>query len=146
MLFQTKRTFQEERFPRVLSEASSLFSKVADQYSGLALTEAGSLVVKDRYSRNIAVEQLSRGTIEQLYLCLRLALSRHLGVQQSFPLLIDDAFSHTDFERRERFLPILQAAADVQQIILFTWEQPTFEWTSQSKLLHLEKTQKTGLW
>ncbi|WP_093880149.1 ATP-binding protein [Terribacillus saccharophilus] len=146
MLYQTKRSFQEERFPRVLSEASSLFSKVADQYKGLVLTETGSLVVKDRYSRNIAVEQLSRGTIEQLYLCLRLALSRHLGVQQSFPLLIDDAFSHTDHERRERFLPILQAAADVQQIILFTWEQPTFEWTRQSKLLHLEKTQKTGLW
>ncbi|PAE06156.1 hypothetical protein CHI12_18010 [Terribacillus saccharophilus] len=146
MLLQTKRTFQEERFPRVLSEASSLFSKVADQYSGLALTEAGSLVVKDLYSRNIAVEQLSRGTIEQLYLCLRLALSRHLGVQQSFPLLIDDAFSHTDFERRERFLPILRTAADVQQIILFTWEEPTPEWTRQSKLLQLEKTQKTSSW
>ncbi|PAF21514.1 hypothetical protein CHH49_11500 [Terribacillus saccharophilus] len=146
MLLQTKRTFQEERFPRVLSEASSLFSKVADQYKGLALTEAGSLVVKDWYSRNIAVEQLSRGTIEQLYLCLRLALSRHLGAQQSFPLLIDDAFSHTDFERRERFLPILRAAADAQQIILFTWEEPTPEWTRQSKLLQLEKTQKTGSW
>ncbi|PAE15728.1 hypothetical protein CHH91_12245 [Virgibacillus sp. 7505] len=144
MLSQTKRTFQEERFPKVLREASSLFSQVADQYSGLALTEAGSLVVKDRYSRDIALGQLSRGTIEQLYLCMRLALSRHLGMQQSFPLLIDDAFSHTDIERRGRFLPILQAAADVQQIILFTWEEPAPEWTQQSKLLQLEKTQKTG--
>lgn len=144
LLYQTKRTFQEERFPLVLREASNLFSKVADQYSGLELTEAGSLAVKDRYSRNITVEQLSRGTIEQLYLCLRLALSRHLGVQQSFPLLIDDAFSHTDSERRERFLPILQAAADTQQIILFTWEEPASEWTRESKLFQLKKTQKTG--
>ncbi|SDC76681.1 Uncharacterized protein YhaN [Terribacillus halophilus] len=144
MLLQTKRTFQEENFPKVLSEASRLFCQVADTYNALTLSDEGKLIVKDSYNREIEVGQLSRGTIEQLYLCLRLALSRHLGVRESFPLLIDDAFSHTDHTRRGRFLPILQAAANVQQIILFTWEEPSPEWSREFKMLQLGKTQKTS--
>lgn len=144
MLRQTKRIFQEEKLPIVLNEAGRIFSEVADTYSALALTEEGKLIVKDKLDRNIEVEQLSRGTIEQLYLCLRLALSRHLGVKESFPLLIDDAFSHTDLARRGRFLPILQAAANVQQIILFTWEEPSTEWSREFEVLQLGKTQKTS--
>ena len=144
MLLQTKRTFQEEKFPKVLNEASRLFCEVADTYSALSLSDEGKLVVKDSYSREIEVGQLSRGTIEQLYLCLRLALSRHLGVRESFPLLIDDAFSHTDHIRRGRFLPTLQAAANDQQIILFTWEEPSLEWSRDFKMLKLGKTQKTS--
>ncbi|MFP7494851.1 AAA family ATPase [Terribacillus saccharophilus] len=144
MLQQTKQSFQEERFPKVLQEASRLFAKVTDTYTALILNEEGKLIVKDEHSRMIELERLSRGTIEQLYVCLRLALSRFLGVGQGIPLLIDDAFSHTDQSRRARFLPVLEAAADVQQIILFTWESPTTEWMRDSKVVRLGKTQKTS--
>ncbi|SNZ14402.1 Uncharacterized protein YhaN [Terribacillus aidingensis] len=143
MLLQTKRAFQEDRFPDILAEASRLFSKVTAHYERLLLTESGDLVVKDYHGREFAVETLSNGTVEQLYLCLRLALSRKIGSKQAFPLLIDDAFSHSDQSRRAMFYSILQEEKDVQQFILFTWEEPAAELSQQAKVICLKKMQET---
>ncbi|WP_077310329.1 AAA family ATPase [Terribacillus halophilus] len=143
MLLQTKRAFQEDRFPDVLSEASRLFSKVTTHYEQLILTESGSLVVKNRYGREFSVESLSNGTVEQLYLCLRLALSRKIGRKQTLPLLIDDAFSHSDQSRRGMFYSILHEEKDAQQFILFSWEEPAAELSKQAKVLCLKKMQET---
>ncbi|QXE02661.1 AAA family ATPase [Terribacillus sp. DMT04] len=143
MLLQTKRAFQEDRFPDVLAEASRLFSKVTTHYEQLLLTESGSLVVKDCHGREFSVESLSNGTVEQLYLCLRLALSRKIGSIQAFPLLIDDAFSHSDQKRRAMFYSILQEEKNAQQFILFSWEEPAAELSQQAKVLCLKKMQET---
>jgi uncharacterized protein YhaN len=143
MLLDTKRAFQENRFPDILAEASRLFSKVTAQYEQLLLTESGDLVVKDYHGRDFAVESLSNGTVEQLYLCLRLALSRKIGSKQAFPLLIDDAFSHSDQSRRAMFYSILREGKDAQQFILFTWEEPAAELSQQANVLCLKKKQET---
>jgi uncharacterized protein YhaN len=64
---------------------------------------------------------LSRGTLDQLYLSLRLALVDHLeSGGEPLPLFLDEVFAHWDEERTGRGLDILQRIAKTRQVFLFT--------------------------
>ena len=72
-------------------------------------------------------EFLSHGTAEQVYLLLRLALSRHL-TSQSCPLILDDAVAASDSQRKLDLLEALLAVSESTQVILFTHEDDVFLW------------------
>ena len=64
---------------------------------------------------------MSTGTIDQIYLALRLALIQRLSESgESIPLLLDDPFASYDDDRLARTLRLLMRLADHFQIILFT--------------------------
>ena len=60
----------------------------------------------------------SDGTVDQLYLALRLAVAEELTPDA--PLVLDDALVRFDDERLAAALGILQEEADQKQVILFT--------------------------
>lgn len=66
-----------------------------------------------------ALRLLSRGTGDQLYFAVRLAISR-LVLPNKTPLVFDDALVSFDDERAARALAILQEEAADRQILLFT--------------------------
>lgn len=68
--------------------------------------------------RRIALHQLSRGTIEQVYLALRLAAADCVMGYEALPLLLDETFVYYDDERLGNTLASL--AAQSRQILLFT--------------------------
>ena len=72
-------------------------------------------------------EFLSHGTAEQVYLLLRLALSRHL-TSQSCPLILDDAVAASDSRRKLDLLEALLAVSESTQVILFTHEDDVLLW------------------
>ncbi|MGQ0570756.1 MAG: ATP-binding protein [Armatimonadota bacterium] len=63
---------------------------------------------------------LSQGTSDQLYLCLRLALLDVITADRKPPLFLDEPFAHLDEGRRRAMLRVLGAAAKDRQVILFT--------------------------
>ncbi len=63
----------------------------------------------------------SDGTLDQLYLCLRLAVSGELT--QDVPLILDDALVRFDDTRLKAALEILQAEAASRQVILFSCQE-----------------------
>jgi uncharacterized protein YhaN len=64
---------------------------------------------------------LSKGTVDQVYLALRLALVRVFsGADETIPMLLDDPFANYDDERLRHALKLLQNVAETNQIILFT--------------------------
>ena len=64
---------------------------------------------------------LSRGTYDELYLSLRLALcDTILPKEEAPPMILDDALVNFDDERTERTLRYLKDLAKTRQIILFT--------------------------
>ena len=65
---------------------------------------------------------LSRGTTDQLYLAVRLAVCR-LCLPELPPLLLDDALTAFDDERLKLALELLGELASQQQIILFTCQK-----------------------
>ena len=60
----------------------------------------------------------SDGTMDQLYLALRLAVSEELTPDA--PLILDDALVRFDDTRMKSALEILRTAAERKQVILFT--------------------------
>ena len=66
----------------------------------------------------VAIEYLSKGTMEQIYLAVRLAAAKLLGTD-TMPIIIDDIFGAYDESRLQRTLEYLETF-DTEQIILFT--------------------------
>ncbi|MFD7263122.1 hypothetical protein [Streptomyces sp. NPDC059874] len=74
-------------------------------------------------------ERLSRGTAEQVYLLLRIALTRHLTTpNESCPLLLDDVTVQSDADRTLRLLELLHELSADQQVILFAQERLVADW------------------
>ena len=64
---------------------------------------------------------LSKGTVDQLYLALRLAMVQAMSdTGESIPLLLDDPFSSYDDQRLERALELLARLSAQNQVLLFT--------------------------
>ena len=75
---------------------------------------------------------LSRGTAEQVYLLLRLALARHLTApDENCPMILDDAVAACDAGRKEAMLTVLQAISREAQVILFTHENDVRAWAEK---------------
>jgi len=66
-------------------------------------------------------KSLSKGTIDQVYLALRLALVRAMSRNgESVPMLLDDPFANYDDARLERTMRLIARIAADNQVILFT--------------------------
>lgn len=96
-----------------------------------AIVDPGSLAVRVRARggplRDVA--DLSTGTVEQVYLLLRVALAERLvRAGESCPLLLDDVTVHADGERTRRILDVLLAVAARHQVVLFTQQESVREW------------------
>jgi uncharacterized protein YhaN len=63
---------------------------------------------------------LSRGTAEQLYLAMRLALAEEYASKAPLPLIMDDILVNFDRERLIRACTVLGQVASQHQIVLFT--------------------------
>ena len=70
--------------------------------------------------KKIGIEQVSRGTIEQIYFALRMAASRIL-FDDEYPVILDDTFVYYDDIRLENTLRWL--VKNKKQIIIFTCQK-----------------------
>src|SRR5699024_7325522 len=70
--------------------------------------ENGLFEVEDIDNIRYTVEELSQGTIDQLYISLRFAIAKAMRDQFDLPLLIDDAFVHFDQKRTTQSLYLLE--------------------------------------
>ena len=61
------------------------------------------LIVSDKV-RDFPLNDLSTGTQEQVLLVLRIGCAAYVLGKQSLFLVLDDAFQHADWERRERLM------------------------------------------
>ncbi len=76
-----------------------------------------------------SASELSHGTVDQVYLLLRIALAEALGdKKESAPLFLDDATVHIDTGRTMRFLELLLALSQERQIVVFSQEEEVRAW------------------
>lgn len=66
----------------------------------------------------LSIAQVSRGTMDQIYFALRMAVGEVLCAGEPVPVILDDAFAMYDDERLERTLKWLKKSG--RQVILFT--------------------------
>jgi hypothetical protein len=72
---------------------------------------------------------LSRGTAEQIYLLLRMALAANLVTTgETAPLLLDDVTVQSDTERARAILELLHRESARRQVILFSQQDEVLAW------------------
>lgn len=79
-----------------------------------------------------SASELSHGTVDQVYLLLRIGLAEALGdKKESAPLFLDDATVHIDSDRTTRFLDLLLALSKERQIVAFSQEEEVRAWAER---------------
>ena len=119
-LAQARQALQRKFAPRIAARAQELLGKMTGgRYDRLTLSEDLSLMAGAGQEDTLR-ETLWRsdGTMDQLYLSLRLAVAEELTPKA--PLVLDDAFVRFDDTRLKAALEILQEEAKQKQVILFT--------------------------
>ena len=88
-------------------------------YDSMSIDENLNVFLNTK-TKLVPLENVSSGTMDQVYLALRLAAAKLLqGSGSGFPLIFDDSFTQYDDERLKTALEWL-ASADGGQIIIFT--------------------------
>ncbi|CAI6048668.1 AAA family ATPase [Cohnella sp. JJ-181] len=143
----TRVAFEEERQPAVLRQASAYFAELTEgRYARISVPgDAADLIAETVDRRAVGSAFLSRGTQEQLYLSLRLALAGAASREQAMPLLLDDLFVHYDEARLKRCANVLNELAQSRQLLLFTCHRHVAEALSggmqDARLLRLPELQ-----
>lgn len=118
----------EARQPAVLRSASASFERITGgRYVRIRqMREQRHVEVVLPHGGAVAASSLSRGTREQLYLCLRLGLADAFAEQGiRLPLLMDDVLVNFDPERALATAEVLAEAATRHQILVFTCHPTT---------------------
>ncbi len=119
----------QRRFaPRISQEAQALFARLtANRYNRLTLDQELSLSVATQEEDTLRSSLWrSDGTVDQLYLALRLGVAKELTPDA--PMVLDDALVRFDGTRLAAALEILAETAREKQILLFTCQNRESAW------------------
>jgi len=128
LLEDTLHLFEHTRQPEVLATASTTFAYITKgRYTRVVQEEENkAVVVIDRDGGRRPADALSRGTAEQLYLCIRFALAAEFGRRsEPLPIVMDDVFVNFDVERAESMAYVVAEFAQNHQVLLFTCHPST---------------------
>ena len=126
MLALVIRRYRDENQAPMVGHASALFARLTlGRYPKLDVSydeqDEPTLVCVDADSRVVAVDALSDGTRDQLYLALRLAsIARFAERSEPLPLVLDDVLVQFDDARASAGLTVLGEAAETTQVVFFT--------------------------
>ena len=83
-------------------------------------------ILDDSNGRMLAIDELSGGTADQLYLALRLGIINSL-VPKGTPLFLDECFQQYDSKRLEGALSYIAEESKGRQVLLFTSQERELE-------------------
>jgi uncharacterized protein YhaN len=123
LLDETRKVYETERQPEVLRQASGFFNVMTESryVRVIAPLDGGEIQVERADSVRLAPQLLSRGTAEQLYLSMRMALVREYANHvDPLPVVFDDIFVNFDPDRSRTSFKALRHLCSTHQILLFT--------------------------
>ncbi len=126
ILSRSEREYREIHQPDVLRRASAYLEKITDgRYRRVdLLDEDKGLLGVTLSGRSEPIEvrdPISRGTLDQIFLCLRLGMLDHLDDgRERLPLILDDALLRIDDFRRSGVYALLGSMAPTRQVWILT--------------------------
>ncbi|MFJ7745623.1 AAA family ATPase [Peribacillus sp. NPDC097295] len=141
LLNKTLDRYKRERLPKVIAEAEQHLAFLTNGgYRKIILEQNGEGLSLERSDGlNFKAEEVSRGTAEQIYVSLRLALANHTFAEDPFPLIIDDSFVNFDANRTKRMLELLIQVSNKRQILFFTCHDHILDQFTENDVIHLSK-------
>ncbi|MDA1050786.1 MAG: AAA family ATPase [Planctomycetota bacterium] len=124
MLEDIRETYEAERQPETLGEASIYLSRLTDGKYTRIWTPLGEneLRLDNVQGQPMSLDVLSRGTREAIFLSLRLALVAAYGRRGvNIPMILDDVLVNLDAQRAEATVELLcDFAKEGRQLLFFT--------------------------
>ncbi|MBR2240275.1 MAG: AAA family ATPase [Clostridia bacterium] len=106
--------------PRFTESLSENISRISDgKYNKVSINDENGMMVELSSGEYVPAERLSLGTIDQLYLSLRLSMNTEVS-NENMPVILDEAFAYYDDERLENILKYLADNYRDKQIIILT--------------------------
>ena len=106
--------------PKFTQNLSANINEITNgKYSKVSINDENGLMVELASGEYVSAEKLSLGTIDQLYLSLRLSINNDVSIE-NMPIILDEAFAYYDEERLENILKYLIDKYGNKQIIIFT--------------------------
>ena len=111
--------------PQLNKKASQYFSTITEnKYVRIFCDEEFGLKIDTDIPRESSY--FSGGTVDQLYLSLRLALTDMLFGERKMPLILDQPFLQYDPMRKNNTVALLENMSDKRQTLLFTTDKMGF--------------------
>ena len=129
--YEKMRTSVTPKFTQNLSETIAYITN--GKYKNVVFHNEEGLIVELENGNYGTVSKLSVGTIDQLYLSLRLSMVEELS-EEKMPIILDEAFAYYDTQRLINVLEFLTSKYQNRQIILFTCTQREKEILEQLKI------------
>ena len=123
LLDSAKERFEQENQPKVFKTASSLFATITgNRYTDIVAPVGKSEMIAVRADgRRMQLEELSRGTAEQLYLCIRFGVISVCETgSEVLPVLMDDILVNFDPDRAGQAARVISDLSAERQILFFT--------------------------
>jgi uncharacterized protein YhaN len=141
------KVYEKERQPSVFIESQAFFSKITnDRYTRIySPLNSSEIFVEDKQGRRKGIQELSKGTAEQLYLSLRFGFVREFSKHsESLPIVFDDVLINFDQVRCNNACKAIKELATKNQIFYFTCHPETVEMLqyefSGAKVINLDNT------
>ena len=134
---------KENISPRFTENLCDIISKISNgRYENVVFSDSEGLRVELQNGNYIPASRLSTGTIDQMYISLRLSALNEI-TEETMPIILDEAFAYFDDERLANILRYLQNNFKENQIIIFTCSKREKEVLDRLKLeyniINLEK-------
>ena len=124
--------FQKQFAPKLEELVSEGLTRVTSgRYSDIHVDpdKLNVSLMAPELGQHVAVEQLSTGTRDMVYLMLRIGIARLVsGTKETLPLMLDDPLVQCDRDRQEQALGFLAQLAEGTQVLLFTKDEWTKAW------------------
>ena len=111
---------KENVTPKFTKNLSENINKISNgKYKNVKFNDEKGLIVEIENGNYIMAENLSTGTIEQLYLSLRLATIDEIS-SEKLPIILDETFAYFDKTRLKNVIEFLSKECNNRQIFIFT--------------------------
>lgn len=111
---------KENISPKFTRNLCDIISKISNnRYSNVILNDNEGLNVELQNGSYVPASRLSVGTIDQMYLSLRLSALEEISTEV-MPIILDEAFVYFDDERLRSMLKYIRTNFEDNQIIIFT--------------------------
>lgn len=106
--------------PKFTENLSKNISDISNQkYNKVTINDEEGIIVENQFGEYISANRLSIGTIDQLYLSLRLSMLDEIS-NENMPIILDEAFAYYDDTRLKNILEFFITRVNKNQIIILT--------------------------
>ena len=119
-LENANKQMKENVTPKFTENLSKAIENISDgKYKTVKVNEENGLLVETENGNYVPADVLSTGTIDQLYLSLRVSSLNEL-TKEKMPIILDETFAFFDSERLENVLKFLENEYGDRQILILT--------------------------